>query len=157
MFENSNSKIQTSMKRVGVTLYLRSAVILAALLQGVFPGEDYRYQASEVIRFSWIVILFLALISCIALLGSLGVLTCCNRGCAARPSLSAPFFVKNSPLQFPWFVGFIFAAVGTGFVIRGFWDGVDANGYALLSVGLGLLAGCRVVIILFRRRFVVAG
>ena len=137
--------------------WIRIVVLLAAVMLGIFPGEDYGHQYGETIDFSWVAILFVLFAFCMILFGSVAVLLYGIRGSVARPSMAAPFFVGASPLQFAWFAGLIFTAVGAGFVVRGIWEGFDDNGFVFLSAGLGLFSGCRVVMILFRRRLVEPG
>lgn len=134
--------------------WIRITVLIAAVLLGIFPGEDYRYQAGEAIDSLWTIILFLLVASLVILLGSIAVILYGMRSSVAKPSMAAPFFGRTSPLQFPWFTGLLFTAVGVGFMIRGIWEGFGGDGFVILSAGLGLFLGCRVVMFLFRRRLV---
>lgn len=52
-----------------------------------------------------------------------------------------------------WFAGLVATPVGVGFMIRGIWDEFSADGFVFLSLGLGLLTGCRVVMAVLGRRF----
>lgn len=144
---------EVSLEKLIMWKLMRIAVLLAALFVGVFPGDEYRHQPSAEAEFPFLIVVFLLFAFVAGFAGSMSVMLTGKSGFAAKPKLAAQFFVRRSPLQFIWFAGLVATSVGVGFMIRGIWDEFSADGFVFLSLGLGLLTGCRVVMAVLRRRF----
>jgi len=75
-----------------------------------------------------------------------------------RPSLSISPFARHKPLQFWFTVAMMFTAVGLGLFLGTPWRSVEDKvpGLAMFLPALGLFAGIRISLWLFRRRFAAA-
>jgi hypothetical protein len=132
---------------------IRIIVLLAVLFAGIFTADDHRPEVVAGDGFLFLMIVYLVSTLGSAFAGCIGVTFAGNGAHLRRPRLAAPFFAGRSPLQFPWFAGFIFFSYGAGSAFRGILVGLSMDGLLVLSAGLGFLTGCRVVMSVFRRRF----
>lgn len=140
-----------------MAFYLRTMMILAAFAQGIFIDDAYRDGGAPGFDFVLLAIVFLMTAFFSIFGGSLGVLFEGRGTSLLKPGLSVPLFARQNPLQICYFPGFLFLAAGLGLTLRGIWNGFLLDGFLVMGAGLGLLMGCRVVMRLFRRRFVDEG
>ncbi|QTN33757.1 hypothetical protein HZ994_16030 [Akkermansiaceae bacterium] len=136
-----------------MSVYLRMMVILAAFAVGAFSDDTNGAVRDPGFHPLPVVIVFVMAAFFAIFGGGLGVVFAGRSAPLARPGLSVPFFTRGHPLQFFYFTGFIFLAAGLGFTARGIRAGFSLDGFLVMGAGLGMLAGCRAVMAVFRRRF----
>ena len=136
-------------------LHLRILALIAAFAL-VFVHDKPRNDVGLADLAPFALIVYVCFLGVALLIGLVALVVC--KGPLRHPSLSLRPFMRNAPLQIPYFAGFLFVAAGAAQLAQGFRSFANPDGLVVLAMGLGLISGCRLIGFLFHRRFMpVAG